>query len=66
MKKEHPLFIESLTKDIEEALKMKKKAEADVNRERQDKCPHVHHDGRSAWIEYYAYGACEICGYSDM
>lgn len=75
MEKKHPVFIEYLSKDIEVARDLEKKALADANHfrnewlrlyyERQEKCPHEYADGTSAWKHNYAYSNCEICGYGE-
>jgi hypothetical protein len=76
MEKKHPVFIEHLSKDIEVARDLEKKALADAEHfkkewlrlyyERQEQCPHKYADGTSAWKDHWALGACDICGYSDL
>lgn len=76
MEKKHPVLIEHLSKDIEIARELEKKAEEEMNHfarewlrlfdERQKQCPHEYADGTSAWKHYYAYSGCEICGYNDL
>lgn len=76
MEKKHPVFIEQLSKDIEIARDLQRKALDDAKHygdlvyklsiEREKQCPHKYADGKSAWKDYYAYGACDICGYSDL
>jgi hypothetical protein len=76
MEKKHPVEIEYLSKDIEVARDLEKKAKADAKhfqdewlrlyQERQKKCKHVFADGTSAWRHNYAYSDCVICGYDDL
>jgi hypothetical protein len=76
MEKKHPVEIEYLSKDIEVARDLQKKAEADAKHfgdevtrlyiERQRKCKHGYADGTSAWKHAYAYSYCDICGYDDL